>query len=442
MRWTYTLLMYLYLPWALAHVAARGFRDRGYWRGLTERLGFGRRLPQRRPAVHAPRIWVHAVSVGEVQAAWPLLRALLAADEPPELIVTTTTATGAERLRALVPSEVMQRYAPYDVPGAVKRFLDRADPDLGIIFETEIWPNWLDACRRRDIDMLYANVRLSERSAGGYRRLARLIAPALGSVAGIAAQTPDDARRLVTIGAPSERLKVTGSTKFDVGLSPSVMEAGEVLRRSLGVDRSVWIAASTHEGEEELVLDAFAAIRREHPRCLLLLVPRHPERFARVGAVAARRGYRVGLRSDPDTLLVPCDVFLGDSMGELPVFYCASDVAFVGGSLVNVGGHNFLEPASAGIPIVMGPYLHNFADIAGRLSKLGAAFEVANATELAERVASLLHDANARQASGERGRHFVESNRGACARLLAMAGEVLQSRRDSRSGDPSRSEDR
>ncbi len=415
MRWLYTLALALLTPGFALHLTWRGLRNRAYWRRWGERWG---RLPA---SVRGPyALWVHAVSVGEVQAAAPLVRRLreLAPEAP--ILVTTTTPTGSDRVRTALAGQVDHCYLPYDLPPLVGAFLARARPAGALFVETELWPNYLAACRRRGVPCVLANARLSERSARGYRRLGPLTRGMLGALAAVAAQTREDARRLAELGVPRERLEVTGSVKFDLRLPASLREQAQVLRRSLGVDRDVWIAASTHEGEDEMVLDAFEALRGRHPEALLVLVPRHPERFSRVAALARRRELATALRTGEPGEWEEAQVLVGDTMGELPLLYAAADVAFVGGSLVPVGGHNLLEPAALGLPVVMGPHLHNFAEIGRLLRERGGATVVEDSAGLARVVGAWLDDANLRHQAGEAGRRVVEDNRGALERLVAL----------------------
>lgn len=411
MRTLYTAALYAIVPFAWLRLAWRARRDRDYLRHPGERLGFGRTL--------APGgIWVHAVSVGEVQAALPLVDLLLERRSEPVLL-TTTTPSGRRRGASLFADRVERCYLPWDLPGAVRRFLARTAPRAVVVLETEIWPNLIHACADRSIPLVYVNARLSASSARGYRRFRRLFAPALARVSAVAAQTPDDAGRLVAAGAGAERVTVTGNTKFDVEAPVAMRESGESLRRRMaGAERGVWVAASTHEGEEELVLDAFARVRAESKRCVLLLAPRHVERAARVAALVRRRGFEASLRTAGYG--EEADVVVCDTMGELPALYAASDVAFVGGSLVDVGGHNLLEPAVLGVPVVTGPHVRNFADIAASLEAAGAACVVRGAEELADTVARLLRDPNRRHRMGEEGRAFVLANRGARDRAMAV----------------------
>lgn len=419
MRRAYTLLLYLLVPLIVLRLAWRGLREPAYWRRWPERFGFIAKGTEPREAQRIT-VWIHAVSVGEVQAAIPLVRALLARFPQLDMVVTTMTVTGAQRVQASLAGHVRHYYIPYDLPGAVQRFLTRIRPQLSIIMETEWWPNLFHYCHALDIPIVLANARLSERSARGYRRLRRLTAATLAKVNVVAAQTHYDAQRLIALGADRQHVHITGSIKFDIKLPASLREEAAVLRRSWGVERAVWIAASTHEGEERQVLDAFALVKQSVPQCLLVLVPRHPERFAKVAALCHKRGLATVLRSEQ----LPCgpqtDVFIGDSMGELSLFYAAADVAFVGGSLVPSGGHNILEPAALGLVVITGSFMYNFEEITRMLCEEGAAYQVRTTQELSEVVTTYLQDANLRYTQGEKGRNLVERNRGALDALLEI----------------------
>ena len=343
----------------------------------------------------------------------------------------------SERVRAAFDHEVEHVYAAYDLPGAVGRFLDRARPRLAVFMETELWPNTLRLCAERAIPVVVANARLSERSARGYSRFPGVVGPMLGRIGAIAAQGPRDAERFLALGVPRERVQVTGSLKFDVPLPASLREQAEALRRQWGVDRSVWVAASTHEGEEKRILDAFDRLLQHCPGSLLVLVPRHPERFARVLALARRMGFRVVQRTRAGEDVTQAQVFLGDTMGELPLFFAAADVAFVGGSLVPTGGHNLLEPAALGVPVLFGPHVFNFAEVSGMLVERGAGRQVRGTRELAAVVCELFQDPNRRHAMGESAREAVVENRGALERLMTVLEPQLGLLAGSGRGDAS-----
>jgi len=419
-RQLYSALHYLALPYIFLRLLWRGQRDPGYLDRWGERFG-------RIPALDGdqPTLWIHAVSVGEVQAAIPLVRALRVDGRDIRIVVTTTTPTGRERVRQALGNAVVHRFAPYDLPGAVRRFLERVRPRLVIIMETELWPNILHQCARREVPVLLANARLSEQSAASYRRIASTARRMLSSIACIAAQTRQDAERLVSLGARPDRVRVTGNTKFDVRLPASLNEEAQVLRRCFGVDRGVWIAASTHDGEEQQVLAAFESILSAIPDSLLVLVPRHPERALGVAALARRNGHAVVMRSENPASCADAGVFIGDTMGELPLFYAASDVAFVGGSLVREGGHNMLEPAALGIPVVFGPHVHDVVEISERLEQAGAGTRVENSEGLAAAVVGYMRDANLRHVAGQRGRDFVKQNRGALNLVMELVDALM-----------------
>ncbi|MDX1593658.1 MAG: lipid IV(A) 3-deoxy-D-manno-octulosonic acid transferase [Gammaproteobacteria bacterium] len=428
MRQLYTALLYLATPLILARLAWSGLRNRGYWRRWPERFGWAPGTPA------DDGIWVHAVSVGEVIAALPLIDRLRGAYPGVQVTVTTMTPTGSERVRAALGDDVHHVYLPYDLPGAVRRFLDAVRPRLGLLMETELWPNLVAGCASRGIPLVLANARLSAASAAGYRRVGGLVRALLGDLAAVAAQADADARRFVELGAAPERVVVTGSIKFDLQVDGGVVAAGRMLREELGAARPCWIAASTHDGEDEQVLDAHARIVARCPRALLQLVPRHPERFARVAALCASRGFSVARRSR-DEPGREAGVYLGDTMGELLTLYAAADVAFVGGSLVPTGGHNPLEPAALGVPVIAGPHMHNFARIGELLERDGALRTVADVDGLTDEVLAWLEDPGRAAEAGAAGRRVVERNRGALERLLAIVGAVLDGRVPAGAGD-------
>lgn len=413
MRWLYTLLVYLAAPAVILGEAWRGLRERRGDARLRQRFGFGAR-------VGPGSTWVHAVSVGEVQAAAPLVRALLRQSSGRPVVLSTVTSTGAARARALFGDDLVLRYAPLDLPGAVHRFFERVQPDRAVIVETELWPNLLAECRRRDVPLVIASARLSPRSVARYRRLASLFGRALSGRTTIAAQSEVDAERFRSIGVDAGRVSVTGNIKFDIELPAGIREQGATWRQEQAASRPLWVAGSTHEGEEALLLDAHALLRRDVPQALLVLVPRHPGRFPAVAQMLERRGLRWERRSVAAPVDRGTEVLLGDTMGELPLFYAGADVAFVGGSLVAVGGHNLLEPAALAVPIVTGPYNFNGQEIHDKLMAAGAVSTVHDASGLAAELERLLDDPVARREQGECGLEVVAANRGAVGRVLRL----------------------
>jgi len=410
----YSLVLYLALPFLLLRLAWRGRRAPAYRERWRERLGFYGKRSLR------AGIWIHAVSVGEVQAAQSLIKHLLDRYPNTDVMVTTTTPTGSERLRSLFEDEVLHVFTPFDLTPIMNRFLVRVRPRLVVVMETEIWPNMLRACERLDIPVVLANARLSARSAQGYARLGTFTRETLGYFAAIAAQSPADADRFRALGASVDSVRVTGNIKFDVRQPGSLIEQAEVLRRVWNIQRPVWVAASTHEGEEEQVLAAHKEIVAQLPRALLVLVPRHPERFDRVATLVERHGLGFARRSTGDPCGEPVSLYLGDTMGELPVFLAAADAAFIGGSLVPIGGHNLLEAAAVGVPVAVGPHVFNFAQITDLLVNEGAAVQIQSARELAKCMREWLSDAAKRARIGEQGRRVVQENQGALQRLLGL----------------------
>jgi 3-deoxy-D-manno-octulosonic-acid transferase len=419
MRFIYIAIAYLLAPVVLGVLALRGFRDRSHWEGFAQRFGLGK------PLQGARSIWVHAVSVGEVQAAVPLVNALLARFPTVPLVVTTGTATGRARARAIFGTRVDIRYVPVDLPGSVRRFFQRVNPALAVILETEIWPNLYHRCGRLGIPLVMASARISPRSVTSYRRLVGLFREALSHGIFIAAQSEQDAERFRSIGASPERTHVVGNIKFDFSLPPNIEAQGATLRRLLGMDRPVWVAGSTHAREEEVLIAAHRAVRARYSQVLLVLVPRHPPRFPEVAAALKEQGVKFVTLSSGAPTSGDTEVFLVDRLGELLAFYAAADVAFVGGSLVPIGGHNLLEPASLGLPVLAGPNNFNSADVARLLVECGAVRIVDDAPGLATAIGELLANPAKRTAMGTNGRKAIEANRGAVGRLMAFLEPLL-----------------
>jgi 3-deoxy-D-manno-octulosonic-acid transferase len=483
-RGLYTTLLTLATPLALARLSWKGRANPAYHERIGERLGLIPRLPER------PRLWVHAVSVGEVIAAAPLIRAWRVRHPDWAVLVTTTTPTGSAQVQRLFGEDVEHLYLPYDLPGAVRRFFARTRPSLGVIMETELWPNLASEAARQGIPVVLANARLSERSMRGYARVRPLVRDTLAHFALIAARGPEDAARFIALGAPPARVEALGNLKFDLELAPEVALRGQQWRTLLGTGRPVWIAASTHPGEEAQVLEAHRRVLAEHPDALLLLAPRHPERVGEVVRLIEAAGLRYVLRSGLPPLPQPLppqgggELFMGegvqlmeaanvhhasrsrvhplpnstpfkgeglsspppsggrgrgrggapkpaptardpavqvlviDTLGELMDFYAASDLAFVGGSLVAHGGHNPLEPAALGLPVISGPKVANFAEVYEAMFQAKTALKVEDAQGLGQAVVALMDDADERKTLGEGARAWLETHRGALGRLL------------------------
>jgi 3-deoxy-D-manno-octulosonic-acid transferase len=419
LRFIYVILGYLLIPVLLGHLLWRSRTNPEYRQRISERFGRGHaRLPQ-------PSIWVHAVSVGEIQAAAALVRALLELYPTQPVVLTTVTPTGAQRARELFGDAVVHSYAPFDLTGAVRKFFDWSRPKLLIVLETELWPNLYHECGRRDVPLVLASARVSPKSVNRYRWMLSLFRQTLSHGIVIAAQSEADAKRFLALGADPQRTNVTGNIKFDFNLPADIEIDGAQFRQSHAPDRPVWIAASTHASEEEIVLAAHRQVLDVFPNALLLMVPRHPERFQTVTSLTVKQGFSAVRRSTGDDCTMDTEVFIGDSMGELPVFYAAADITFVGGSLVQVGGHNLLEPAALGKPVLTGPYTYNAEDIARLLQDAGAARIVTDADELGEAVINLLGDAGERLRLGTLGRGVVDSNRGALDRLLTLIAPLV-----------------
>ena len=432
-RWTYTLLLCLLLPFALLKLVWRAFRQPEYLRHVPERFGFYRNS---RP--DQPLIWLHAVSVGETRATAPLVALLRLRYPQHRILMTHTTPTGREAGEQLFGNDVLRCYLPYDLPGAMARFLDHFQPGVGLLMETELWFNLIAACEQRGVPLMLVNARLSERSARGYARLGKLVEEGLGRLTRIAAQTEDDAQRLRKLGA--REVAVTGNLKFDVTPPPEMQAKGAALRRLFGQERPIFLAASTRDGEESLVLDAVAAANV--PGLLTVIVPRHPQRFNEVAGMIERRGLAFIRRSSlleasPSPQLSPSrgegavgqgvQVVLGDSMGEMFAYYAACDVAFIGGSLLPLGGQNLIEACAMGKPVLIGPHTWNFEAVAQSALAAGAALRVEDPAALGAKLRELFADNALRERMSRQALAFSGSHSGASERVMAVIEETLAS---------------
>ena len=422
-RWLYTAILRLVFPLIWLRLWLRGRKSPEYRLRWRERMGFADK-----PAPVSRPLWLHAVSVGETLAAQPLIAAIRAVYPDLPLLVTTMTSTGSERVSAIWGDAVSHVYAPYDYPGAVARFLRYWQPRALVVMETELWPNTLVTAHRLRIPVMLANARLSERSARGYAKTGVLAREMMQSLSVVAAQDQATASRFWALGVPSARVVVTGSLKFDITISAGQTALAQTWREQHALqDRLIWVAASTHPGEDELMLAAHALLRQRLPDALLILVPRHPERFQAVAELIGATDLRYVRRSEQMPVLAETAVWLGDSMGELMSWLTLAQAAFVGGSLVPRGGHNVLEPLALGVPALTGPHDFNFASINAELSTAGALQTVRDTAELSDALYVLMTDAALAQARRKSGLRVIAANQGAVARQLALLTPLLPS---------------
>jgi 3-deoxy-D-manno-octulosonic-acid transferase len=414
----YTCLFYLLLPFILMRLWWRGIKAPDYRKRWHERLGF---YKQRYPK-HV--VWFHAVSVGEAESLFPLIKRLQQAYPHQPLLITTTTPTGSTRVKAVLQDTVSHVYLPYDLPDVLRRFSRCFQPKLAVIMETEIWPNLYGHCGRKNIPLYLINARLSERSARSYQRIPWLIRPALAHIRHIATQTDDDRQRFYAIGA-NKNVSTVGNIKFDVEIAKDLPEQGKKLKAVLFPGRFVWLAASTHKGEEVLLLPLYQQLKRQIPELLLLIAPRHPERFSEVSQLCKQQQLVCLTRTSGEICTNNTDVYLLDTLGELKLFYGAADVAFVGGSLVPVGGHNVLEAAAVGVPILFGPYMANFKAIAASILKHEAAIQCQTEAELIKNLNDLYYQPEKREALIANGLAFIRANQGATGRIFKLLEPFL-----------------
>ncbi|MFN3235195.1 MAG: lipid IV(A) 3-deoxy-D-manno-octulosonic acid transferase [Gammaproteobacteria bacterium] len=417
MTFLYNILTYFSIPCLILRLFWRSFRYKAYRQRLPERFGF---VPT---ALNC--IWFHACSVGETLAAVHLVNQCL--EEFPEIpvLVTTTTPTGSGRVRAVFGGRVQHCYLPYDIPGAMKRFFQRVKPRCCVIMETELWPNLLKQCRTHNVPVMLANARLSEKSARGYARVSSMTHAMLQSISHVAVQSVDDGERFVRLGFDEKKLTVTGSVKFDIAIDEHIETQARNLREKIGLNRPVWVAASTHAGEEEQVLNAFEKVLSQQKEALLILVPRHPDRFGLVEKNLIKQNFTFVKRSESVACDAKTQVLLGDTMGEMFAYLGASDVVFVGGSFIAVGGHNVMEPAALAKPILIGPHWFNFAEAVKQLQQSDAIIEVDDSLSLAKNVLNLFEDVASRQSMGVRAKQVVDNNRGAVVRQFNILKKVL-----------------
>jgi len=414
MHFLYSCFFYLLIPFILLRLLWRGIKAPAYRCRWRERFAlYNKKFPQ-------DVIWFHAVSVGEAEALFPLVRQIQKQHADAKLLITTTTPTGSARVKAVMQETVIHVYLPYDIPDAVNRFMHCFKPKLAVIMETEIWPNLFMSCGKHNIPLYIINARLSEKSSSGYQKIHSLVYPALAHVNGIATQTHDDANRFVAIGAESEKVKTLGNIKFDVEIPTSTIAQGLQIKTDLFGGRFVWLIASTHKDEEILFLEIYKEIKHKIPELLLVMVPRHPERFADVKKLCEKHQLGVVMRTAGDRVYAETDVYLVDTMGELKILYAASDVAFVGGSMVPKGGHNILEASAVGIPVMFGPYMANFKEIARGVLSGKAAIQCQNKEDIVNAMLALYEQPAYRAELAEKGIEFVRQNQGAIARICAM----------------------
>ena len=416
-RFLYSLIFTLCLPLILLRLLYRAWRAPAYARRWAERFALGGDL---RPE----GIWVHAVSVGESIAAAPMVRELLKRHPDLPITMTCMTPTGSAQIRQIFGNQVGHAYLPYDLPWLQRQLIRRLRPRVVIIMETELWPNLVAECRRAEVPVVLANARLSARSARGYARVRRLVEPMFAALTWVAVQSAAEAARFKSLGVRPEAMTVTGSIKFDLKPAAELLETAAQWRAGWG-PRPVWIAASTHAGEDEVALTAHRQVLQQHPHALLILVPRHPERFDSVARQVQQAGLQLVRRSAGLMPGAAEQVFLGDTMGELMQFYACADLAFVGGSLIAGGGHNYLEPAALGLPVLTGPYRFNFLEISELLEQAGALVEISDAASMAVQVNQWLSDASVAIAAGQAGQAVVQANQGALELLLEGVAREL-----------------
>ena len=414
MRFIYTCVFYLIIPFIVLRllwrsIKAPSYRHRWYERFSIYNIKFSTGV-----------VWFHAVSVGEAEALFPLLKQIKLKHPDTKLLITTTTPTGSARVKAVMQDTVSHVYLPYDLPDAICRFMSCFKPRMAVMMETEIWPNIFNYCGDHHIPLYIINARLSEKSSKGYQKISGLIHPALANIKCIATQTNDDASRFISIGADSEKVETLGNIKFDVEITTSTITKGLTIKADLFMDRFVWLIASTHKDEEKIFLDIYKVLKEKIPELLLILVPRHPERFPVVKKLIEKEYLSVATRTLLETVNTKTDVYLVDTMGELKAMYAAADVAFIGGSMVANGGHNILEASAVGVPVMFGPFMDNFKEIARVVLIESAAIQCQSKSDIISSMKLLYEQPDYRKELARKGKAFVQKNQGAIDRICAM----------------------
>ena len=424
-RLLYSLLLTLLLPLILTRLFIKGSSDNRYRRNIGDRLG------QITRPLGTIDVWIHAVSVGEVNAAVPLVTAFRKIHSRCRILITTTTPTGLDQVTAHLGDRVVHCYLPFDHPFFIARFLRTISPRLLIIMERELWPNIIHGCHKRSIPVVIANARLSQRSCNRYAYVLPLMRPALAIVSAVAAQTEADRSRLMTLGVHPDHILTTGNIKYDVTVSAKTMDTAQSMRQDWGRHRLIIVAGSTHEGEEAVLLDIFDPLREHYPGLLLILAPRHPERFDAVFQLVKNRGFNTHRHGDGSTVVPPAaEVHLRDTMGELPLLYAAADIAIVGGSLIEIkgiGGHNLLEPCAVATPVLFGRYISDFLEISHNIVERAAGIQVHDSNDLRDTLKELLNDAALRNRMGANGIQVIKENRGATQRTLELCIPLIES---------------
>lgn len=419
----YIALSYLIIPFLIIRLWVKSIRQPAYRARINERLGFFKCR-----SIASTNIWLHAVSLGEVIAAAPLVEKLLEEYPNKTIILTTTTPTGSQKTQTLFAKAIQENrlfhvYSPFDAPCCIRHFLKKIQPQCAIMMETEIWPNWYAACKKNKIPLFIANARLSQRSQEGYNRIKTITSKALNCTESVLSQTQEDANRFMALGLPSDKSLVLGNIKFDLVVPADIHEKAKIFRsKLLAKDRHIWVAGSTHQGEEEIVLEAFKLIKETHTDAVLILVPRHPERFDKVAELSQKTGFNTILRTTVDTvsseMLTKMDVLLGNTIGEMLLFLASSDVAFIGGSLIPQGGHNVLEPAALYLPVITGPNMFNFQKIYDEFTQAECIITVNDAASLAQSVSALFLDPALREEYASLGFKIIQQNQGALEKHL------------------------